>query len=164
MNLKTLYSKKDVLSGALVYPIGDFLASAFLNQYSIIRIVGMMVIGGLIYSLEIPNFFKWIDSHFDAEKNSANKIYRVLLALFFFNPIWIARHLIFINLLMGKFSSISISIIYISFISFLWNIPISIIANYIIQNKIIYKWRFLSSAIFSGIMTLYYALSQVWFS
>lgn len=164
MKLKPLYSKKDILSGIIVYPVGDFIASVILNEFSITRFIGMAVVGGLIYSLEIPKYFKWIDNHFDSTKNEKNKIYRMMLALVYFNPLWVARHLIFIDIFSGKFGAISFSLLYVGSISFLWNIPVSIIANYVIQNKIPYKWRFLSSAVFSGIMACYYALSRVLFS
>jgi len=47
----------------------------------------------------------------------------------------------------------------IAFWSFLANIPISFVANYIIQNRFKIKWRFLGSAVFSAVMAIYYALS-----
>ncbi len=47
--------------------------------------------------------------------------------------------------------------------SFTVNIPVAFAANYIIQNKIQLKYRFLSSAIFSSLMAIYYALSVVIF-
>jgi hypothetical protein len=39
-----------------------------------------------------------------------------------------------------------------------------LVANYVIQNKISLQWRFLASAIFSGLMAVYYALSELFFS
>jgi hypothetical protein len=52
----------------------------------------------------------------------------------------------------------------IAFWSFLVNIPISFVANYIIQNRIKFDWRFVASAIFSGAMAIYYAYSETIFS
>ncbi|MCK5821121.1 MAG: hypothetical protein KAH17_04515, partial [Bacteroidales bacterium] len=58
---------------------------------------------------------------------------------------------------------LSWDLVRIGSLSFLVNIPISIVANYIIQNIIHLKWRFFSSAAFSALMAIYYALSIVIF-
>ena len=89
---------------------------------------------------------------------------RTALALLYFNPIWIARHLFFIYLFSGRYQAISWSIFGIALKSFLVNIPISLAGNYIIQNKIALKHRFWASATFSALMAVYYALSEVIFS
>ena len=43
------------------------------------------------------------------------------------------------------------------------DIPVSLIANYLIQNKVRLDWRFISSALFSALMAVYYALSETIF-
>lgn len=86
------------------------------------------------------------------------------LAIAYFNPLWIWRHLLFIKIFSGNFEQIDLDLLFIASLSFLVNIPISFIANYIIQNKVHLRWRFLSSAIFSAIMAIYYALSETLFN
>ena len=43
------------------------------------------------------------------------------------------------------------------------NIPLSILGNYIIQNKIRSDWRYAASSVFSSIMAIMYAMGAVWF-
>ena len=122
-----------------------------------------MFIGATIYAFEIPNYFAWID----VKTSSFNGIKQTLantgLAILYFNPLWIFRHLAFIKLFAGKFEEINSSLLEIAFLSFIVNIPISFIANYIIQNRIKLDWRFIASAIFSALMAIYYALSETIF-
>lgn len=89
---------------------------------------------------------------------------KTVLAVLYFNPLWIARHLLFIKLFSGQFEGIGFNLMQIALWSFLVNIPISFIANYVIQNRIKLKWRFLGSATFSALMAIYYALSETLFS
>ncbi|MCK5401892.1 MAG: hypothetical protein KAJ28_09695, partial [Flavobacteriaceae bacterium] len=89
---------------------------------------------------------------------------KTILAITYFNPLWIARHLFFIKLFSMNFENIQLDIFTIALWSFIINIPISFIANYIIQNKIKLNWRFLASAVFSAIMAIYYAMSETLFS
>lgn len=124
----------------------------------------MILVGATFYAFEIPNYFDWIvkkTKHLVGVKATLTK---TLLAIIYFNPLWIARHLFFIKLFSLQFKSIHFNLLQIAFISFLINIPISFIANYIIQNKFNLKWRFVASAIFSALMAIYYALSETFFS
>ncbi|WP_217701394.1 hypothetical protein [Tenacibaculum aiptasiae] len=86
------------------------------------------------------------------------------LAIAYFNPLWIFRHLAFIKLFTGNYDLINSQLLIIACWSFLANIPISFIANYLIQNKIRLDWRFMASAIFSALMAIYYALSETIFN
>ena len=86
------------------------------------------------------------------------------MAMLFFNPFWIARHLIFIKLFSFQAKAISFQVLEVAFWSFLANIVISFIGNFVIQNKIAFKWRFMASAILSSLMAIYYALSETLFS
>lgn len=165
--MKFSFTKKSVINGIFIYTTGDTIASLLLNQFSVTRLLGICLIGGLIYSFEIPNYFKWIDERTkstDSKPNSLkNSIIRTGLALLYFNPLWIARHLLFINFFSQHYENINFSLLIIASKSFLFNIPISFIANYIIQNVLPYKYRFTGSAVFSSIMAIYYAVSAVWF-
>ncbi|WP_225035167.1 hypothetical protein [Winogradskyella sp. SM1960] len=124
----------------------------------------MMFIGATFYAFEIPNYFDWIVKKTAALKGIKATLSKTILAIAYFNPLWIARHLLFIQLFSGQYSDINLSLLEIAFWSFLVNIPISFVANYIIQNRFKIKWRFLGSAVFSASMAIYYAMSETLFS
>lgn len=161
MNL--FYRRSDILRGALIYSSGDTIAALILNEFSIIRVIGIILIGATFYAFEIPNYFSWIDKKVGDENTTSKSLKRTLLALLYFNPIWIARHLLFINVFKGDHSAINLYLLVIGLYSFLLNVPISFIMNYLIQNKVKLKWRFTASAIFSALMAIYYAMSEVLF-
>lgn len=163
--LKNLhYTKSNILKGALIYSTGDAIAAILLNEFSINRLLGMMLIGATIYAFEIPNYFAWIDRKTASYNGLKKTLAKTGLAIAYFNPIWIWRHLLFIKLFSWNLEHVNINLFLIACISFLVNIPISFIANYIIQNKVHLGWRFLASAIFSALMAIYYALSETIFN
>jgi len=144
--------------------LGDGAATLITGQFSWTRLAGIFFIGATVYAFEIPNFFAWLERYtakkFDGRKRKWIKTFAVVL---FFNPLWIFRHYAFINIFTGNIDSINLSLLRVATISFLYNIPIAILGNYIIQNKVSLKWRFIASSVFSAIMALYYALGQVYF-
>ena len=158
------YHRTSVLRGALMYGLGDAIAAVILDQFTIIRLVGMLVIGGTIYAFEVPNYFRWINIQLPGAKTVKRSVLRTFLAMMYFSPLWIFRHLVFIKLLLGKYSEIDFNLFTAACLSFLVNIPVASISNFLIQNKLRHKWRFLGSAIFSGLMAIYYALSGSYFS
>ncbi|MDU8885161.1 hypothetical protein RXV94_03240 [Yeosuana sp. MJ-SS3] len=135
-----------------------------MDEFSIYRLLGMVFVGATFYAFEIPNYFDWIVKKTQYLNNLKATLAKTGLAILYFNPLWIARHLFFIKLFSGQFQNIGWNILEIAFWSFLANILISFIANYIIQNFFKLKWRFLASAIFSALMAIYYALSEVLFA
>lgn len=147
----------------MIYSAGDSIAAFLLDEFSVYRFLGMVLIGATVYAFEIPNYFAWIDrrtvSLFGIQKTLA----KTGLAILYFNPIWIFRHLAFIKIFSGDYLQIDSNLLLIAFWSFLVNIPISFIANFLIQNKVKLDWRFLASAIFSALMAIYYALSETIF-
>lgn len=157
------YKKTDILRGALIYTSGDTIAALMLHEFSFFRMIGIAIIGATFYAFEIPNYFAWIDRKISSEKNIIASLKRTGLALLYFNPLWIARHLLFINLIKNNFANIGWGLIEIGFYSFLLNIPVSLIMNFLIQNKIPLRWRFVASASFSALMAIYYAASEVIF-
>lgn len=157
------FTKKDSITGFFVYALGDTIATLINGQFHWSRVIGMALVGASIYAFEIPNYFRWIEKHTSNYTKLRKQIEKTLWSLAFFNPLWIARHLFFIYLFTGMYDDINLSIFSIALSSFLMGIPISIIGNYVIQNLISLKYRFLASAIFSGLMAVYYALSVVWF-
>ena len=123
----------------------------------------MVLIGATLYAFEIPNYFNWIVKKTTKLSGVKLTLTKTVLAIAYFNPLWIVRHLFFIKLFSGNLNGINMNLLEIAFWSFLVNIPISFIANFIIQNKIHLNWRFLASAIFSALMAIYYALSETIF-
>lgn len=159
-----IYTKQNIIKGAIIYSIGDAIAALFLHEFTIIRFLGMLIIGATVYAFEIPNVFIWIDkktAHLQGIKKTLSK---TILAILYFNPLWIARHLFFIKLFSQDYSAINTHLLQVAWWSFLVNIPISFFANYLIQNKIKLENRFFASAVFSGLMAIYYALSETIFS
>ncbi len=124
------------------------------------RLIGMLFIGATVYAFEIPNYFYWIEKKTINLSGISKTLAKTALAILYFNPLWITRHLFFIKLFSGNLQEVSNNLLIIALWSFLVNIPISFIANYIIQNKFKIKWRFIASAIFSGLMAIYYAFSE----
>ena len=164
MTIKLHYKKSNILKGALIYSAGDSVAAFLMDEFSIYRLLGMMFIGASVYAFEIPNYFDWIVRKTERLKDIKATLTKTGLAILYFNPLWIARHLLFINLFSGEFEDINFNLLRIAFWSFLTNILISFIANYFIQNRFKMKWRFMASAAFSAVMAIYYALSETIFS
>jgi len=159
-----IYTKNNILKGAIIYATGDTIAALILGEFSELRLLGMVLIGATFYAFEIPNYFKWIETETQNLKGLTYLLSKTGLAIAYFNPLWIARHLFFIKLFSRQFNALNWSIINIALISFAVNIPISFFANFIIQTKTPFKWRFLASAVFSALMAIYYALSETLFS
>ena len=161
--MKFIYTKSNIIRGGLIYTLGDTIAAWIGDDFSWMRMLGIMVIGATLYAWEIPNYFRWLDRKVQNTGTFLSSIKRASMAMLYFNPLWIARHILFIKLFSGQTQEIGWNLISIGAMSFLVNIPISLGANYLIQNKIPLKHRFLASAIFSGLMAIYYSLSAHWF-
>jgi hypothetical protein len=123
-----------------------------------------MFVGATFYAFEIPNYFDWIVKKTESIKGLKATLTKTVLAILYFNPLWIARHLLFIKLFSGQFEAIGVNLMEVAFWSFIVNIPISFVANYIIQNRFKLKWRFMGSALFSALMAIYHAMSETLFS
>jgi hypothetical protein len=153
--------KRGVIGGS-VYCLGDFIATFLLDDISLFRSIGIFCLGGILYNVEISLYFKWI------EKTRLNlkwrKVTKSLLAAVFFNPVWIFRHFVFIKLFTFSLVDITFTLFITSVYSFVVNTPISLVGNYIIQNVITEKERFVASAIMSGLMAVSYALTEVYLS
>ncbi len=121
-----------------------------------------MFLGGLIYSFEIPFVLKWLNKKFNRD-DFKTKWLSALLFTLYFNPLWIARHLLILNLFKGNYDQISWQLLEIGFSSFIFSFLFTLPANYIIINKIPQKFKFPVTAAFSSSMAIYYALSEVIF-
>ncbi len=85
------------------------------------------------------------------------------MAVLYFNPLWIARHLAFICLFSGKTVDIAPELLLVSLKGFAVNLPVAFAVNYLIQNRTPLKWRFTASAVFSALLAVYYPLCRVIF-
>jgi len=155
------FKKINAIRGAVVYSVFDAVAALFLDQFTWLRFFGVMTVGATIYTFEIPNYFAWIEQQCAKFTGHKRQLYKTLYALMYFNPVWIARHLLIIDFL--TYGSSSFAVFSIAVKSFLMNIPISLFANYFIQNRVRLGYRYLASALFSGIMAIYYAYSKTLF-
>ena len=162
--MKIKYTSQNIFTAIIVYGIGDSIATLIVNNFLWTRLLGIVVVGATIYALEIPNYFFWIESKIKNKTLKKKAFQKTFLALLYFNPLWIFRHLVFIKWFSNDFDFSYKGLFLISIYSFLINIPISIFGNFIIQNKISLKHRFLASGIFSALMAIYYALSETIFS
>ncbi|MBD3367580.1 MAG: hypothetical protein GF405_05345 [Candidatus Eisenbacteria bacterium] len=159
------YEKRDVLFGLVVYAAGDTVATLILGTYDPVRMLGMMLVGATIYAFEIPNYCERIEICSNQVCGPVRgALAKTGLALLYFNPLWIARHLLFIAIFSGNWSDVGLPILMTALISWVVNIPISITGNAVIQLAIPLRWRFLGSAVFSALLAVYYALSGVWFA
>ncbi len=155
------YKRYNVIRGAIVYSVFDALAAIYLNQFSWLRFFGVMLVGATIYTFEIPNYFRWIESKCIKYVGFRHQLIKTFFALLYFNPLWIARHLLIIEVL--TYGSAGYYIIEIALKSFIVNIPISVLVNFFIQNQVKLNYRYLASAIFSGVMAIYYAFGKALF-
>ena len=151
------------LIGGIIYLTGDTIAAIITGDASIIRSIGMFAVGSTLYAFEIRKYFSWIEHRVKELGGLKRTILKTFMALIYFNPLWIFRHLCFVYLFSGNWSLISIALLKSATIAFIFNIPISLLANYIIQNRIRLDYRFWASAVFSGLMAIYYSMSSVWF-
>ena len=152
------------VQGFLIYAAGDTAAALVLHQFGWLRLLGMALVGGLLYSTEVPAFFRWLDARVPARPDGSQlrKTSRAVLTLLYFNPLWIARHYVFLGVFGGTAETLSLALLPIAGRSFLLNAPVSLAANYYIQNRVAPGRRFMASAVFSGFMAVSYALSAAW--
>ncbi|HHQ49503.1 MAG TPA: hypothetical protein ENK19_11555 [Acidobacteria bacterium] len=157
-------TRRDALQGLLIYASGDTVAALILGQFSWRRLLGMMLVGATVYAVEIPAYFRWIDRRTEHMSRGLRlAAARTGLALLYFNPLWIARHLAFIAFFNAGLGAVRPTLLHTALLSWLVNIPLSIVGNAVIQVGLPLRWRFAGSATFSGLMAVYYALSGVWF-
>lgn len=155
---RELYTVRDLLTGLLVYGSGDLIAALLAGQFSVQRAAGMALVGALLYGLEIPHYFRWVARVASHHRQSRAVLMRTGLAMLYFNPLWVARHLALIAVLQGNFHAIEWPLLLTACQSFLSAIPITVSANLLIQNAVPLQHRFLASALFSCVMAIYYPL------
>jgi hypothetical protein len=153
----------DILRGALIYPLGDALAMWIHGPFVWTRVLGLALVGGTLYAWEVGAAFRWIDRRVPHDGSRAAGLRRALMAVAYFNPLWIARHMLFLKVFAGQGAAVTWSLLATGTRSFVVNIPLALLGNYAIQNAVPRGARFAASAAFSGFLAVYYALSAVWF-
>lgn len=175
----------NLLVGWLLYPLGDLIGQLLLEKFEIERILVLTFVGGLLYRIEIPAYFKLLSGiSFSGEQLQnfgvlkyvtqagaddrfiLNWLGRTLGAIAYFNPLWIARHVFFIYLATHSFHfsdvsqamAVVVDCMQVGLKSFVVNLPMSVIGNFIIQTKLSVKHRFFGSATLSALMAISYAI------
>jgi len=103
--MKSLITKRNCIQGAIIFTLGDSCAALLTGEFQVSRLIGMMLLGGTLYAVEIPWYFAWIERRFERQ-GIVNWLKRAVIAQAFFNPLWIARHLAFIHCFTGQFAAI----------------------------------------------------------
>lgn len=179
------------LVGWLLYPSGDLVAQLITGgQVNWWRALVLMLVGGLVYRLEIPAWFRrldalsfntqmlarrpWLRSFSRAVEGATdgarklNWVGRTVGAMVYFNPIWIARHVFFISLVTITASTTLSALLQASLktgcVSFFTNLPLTIAANYTIQTHVPLRARFLASALLTTLLTVKYAIELRFFA
>lgn len=172
------------LSGWVLYPLGDFVAQLILADVDFLRVGIVMLLGGLVYRLEIPAWFRRLDEFslsattlarrpglglfaksVDETSDGASKlnwIGRTIGAMIYFNPLWIGRHQFFVSLATiggaAELPALVQTSLLTGCVSFLTNLPFSLVANYVIQRHLPMRFRFFASALATMLFTIKYAL------
>jgi len=163
---------------ALIYPFGDLAAQFILQEFNICRVLSLTFLAFAFYQWEIPKWFKFLDdvsisqgeinviSRFLINEDSKlNWLGKTLGAMLYFNPLWIARHMFFISISktncfgLNSFNELILSSLTLGVKSFLVNLPVTLIGNFIVQAKLKLKYRFLGSVLLTSLLTICYALA-----
>lgn len=170
----------NLLIGWVLYPLGDLVGQLIMGEFSALRVLVVMLVGGIFYRLEIPFWFRKLESleisSSSMEKFSILKLItgkgepvrlnwlgKTIGATLYFNPLWMARHMFFIICATTPLNDIEVGqaieqSLRTGTMSFFTNLPITVIANYLIQEHLPLKRRFLGSAILTTVLTVKYAI------
>lgn len=158
----SVFNVRDAFYGGLIYCAGDTIATLISSELQYSRMLGMLLVGSTLYAIEIPAYFRWLARRFNND-GIKNALLKMLLAAAFFNPLWIARHIVFIKLFSGAWQSVSLEVLWLASSSFMYCLPVVLPANYLIQNHVSLAWRFFASSVFSAMMAIYFSISEVLF-
>ena len=109
--MKLPYRRRDVLQGIVVYTAGDTAAALVLGEASWMRALVVALVGGFVYALEVPAYFRWIDRRVSGKRGLRLGMTRTALALAYFNPLWIARHLFFLRAAVADWDAITFDLL-----------------------------------------------------
>ena len=60
---------QDIVTGMLIYGVGDTIAALLSGEFVLLRLIGMSFVGALIYGAEIPHYFRWVDKRTQDHKD-----------------------------------------------------------------------------------------------
>lgn len=137
--------------------MADLLVQLSMHEFNAMRLVTVALAGGLVYRREIPTWFLQLDLA------NLSGVGRTIGSLVYFNPLWIARHMLFIKIATSSWAEItSGALVFVALLigikSFLLNLPLSFAGNYIIQTKLPVDIRYLGSIVLSGLLAIIYAM------
>ncbi len=166
-----------------LYPISDLIGQLIANQFNFSRVLVLALVGGLVYQREIPSWFRQLSDlqinpnllgfrflHHFIEKDKflarLNGLGRTVGSICYFNPLWIARHMVFISLATTSWKELVPGAVLFSAIgagtaTFLVNLPLALFGNYLIQDKLPLRLRYFGSIILSATMSIIYAIVHV---
>ena len=175
-------TRTDKLSGLIIYPLGDLIAQLILGDVSFLRLFFVALLGRFIYAIEIPKWFGFLASlkkrnpvtiisqtfwEKENEQPHLNWLGKTIGATVWFHPIWIARHMLVIelaNIVSGKTDFIEFlpEALKLGTMSYIGQFPVAVVVNYIIICKLSEKTRFIWSSVFSGLLAIYYAIGRAY--
>lgn len=161
--------------GWTIYALGDLVAQIITGDIELRRMVVLAFAGGMIYRFEVPWWFEELDSFeagplwrerfrfFFNDDGSLNALGRTLGSMLYFNPLWIARHMLFIRLAVdpqsvAHFGRTLAEVLALGAKSFIVNLPISLIGTYNVQMHVPLSWRFVAGSGLSAVLAIAYAL------
>lgn len=173
--------KIDILVACTLYPLGDLIGQMISHNINFHRLIALALIGCVIYRREVPDWFArlnkmqiaeaqlkrfpWLNYCVDSSMPSGrlNGFGRTMGSVIYFNPFWIARHMLFIKLATTCWAelvplTIICSTVVLGIKSFLINLPLSYLGNYVIQAKLPLHLRYLGSVVLSTVLAIMYAL------
>ncbi|MBX9880183.1 MAG: hypothetical protein K2Y22_17120 [Candidatus Obscuribacterales bacterium] len=167
-----------------MYPATDLIGQLITSNFNPYRLVALLLAGGLVYQYEIPTWFNRLSEvclpkkvaglpvlrHLTENRDEQlglNGLARTIGAVFYFNPFWIARHMLFIKLATTSWSELMPTMVLFWAIilatkMFILNLPIAVMGNFIIQDKLPLHLRYAGSIILSTIFSITYALAYAW--
>jgi len=169
------------VAGWLVYPLGDLIGQLIGGNLNIARIVAIALAGGIIYRREIPAWFAFLvrfkvspstARRFpfmrlilkdDADGLKLNWLGRTLGATIYFNPLWMARHMMIIMLATHSWVTFNwaqalADALVLGVKAYVCNLPMTLVGNYIIQERLPFKYRLAGSSLLSALVSIVYAL------
>lgn len=146
-----------------IYCAGDTVACLISGQLLAVRMLGVFLLGTTVYAIEIHNYFALVRARVPAPKTSRARWSRAMLAVAWFNPLWIARHQFFLKGFSGSLGVPGTNLIVLGSVSFLVNLPVALVVNYLIQNAVAAPRRVYASAAYSAATAVFYALMEIWF-
>lgn len=146
----------------VIYGGGDTFANALTGHFELPRVAGITLLGMLTYGPDNHRYFIWLDRRLPDPSTGLQGWGRAVLAIAWFNPLWIARHDLFLIGLSRRFTAEPPNLLLLGLRTFVLIPPISLVANHSIQNRVPLDHRMLASAAFSAMMAVFHALVEVW--